>query len=72
VDSPGAGCRSLSVDPAGGASGRQGRPFRYDRRFVAGINCRYRCGIAWRDIPAEFGPWQFRFKSRSGRRRCHW
>ena len=19
---------------------------------------RYRCGIAWRDLPADFGPWQ--------------
>jgi transposase len=25
---------------------------------VEGIIYRYRCGIAWRDVPAEFGPWQ--------------
>lgn len=38
--------------------GRRGRPFRDDRRVVEGIIYRYRCGIAWRDVPAEFGPWQ--------------
>ena len=26
--------------------------------MVEGIVYRYRCGIAWRDVPAEFGPWQ--------------
>lgn len=26
--------------------------------MVEGIIYRYRCGIAWRDVPAEFGPWQ--------------
>jgi len=25
---------------------------------VEGIIYRYRCGIAWRDVPSEFGPWQ--------------
>jgi transposase len=40
------------------SAGRRGRPFRDDRRVVEGINYRYRCGIAWRDVPAEFGPWQ--------------
>jgi transposase len=25
---------------------------------VEGIVYRYRTGIAWRDLPAEFGPWQ--------------
>jgi putative transposase len=25
---------------------------------VEGIIHRYRCGIAWRDVPAVFGPWQ--------------
>jgi transposase len=29
-----------------------------DRRVVEGIIYRYRCGIAWRDLPSEFGPWQ--------------
>ncbi|WP_216926665.1 transposase [Paenarthrobacter aromaticivorans] len=29
-----------------------------DRRVVEGIACRHRCGIAWRDVPAEFDPRQ--------------
>ena len=37
---------------------RQGRPFADARSMVEGIIYRYRCGIAWRDVPAEFGPWQ--------------
>jgi len=40
------------------SAGRRGRPFRDDRRVVEGIIYRYRCGIAWRDVPCEFGPWQ--------------
>ena len=40
------------------SDGRRGRPFRDDRRVVEGIIYRYRCGIAWRDLPAVFGPWQ--------------
>ncbi|TFC13255.1 transposase [Cryobacterium algoritolerans] len=38
--------------------GRRGRPFRDDRRVIEGIIYRYRCGLPWRDVPAEFGPWQ--------------
>ena len=38
------------------SSGRRGRPFREDRRVVEGISYRYRCGIAWRDVPAELIP----------------
>lgn len=38
--------------------GRGGRPFPDDRRVVEWIIYRYRCGIAWRDEPAEFDPWQ--------------
>ncbi len=26
--------------------------------MVEGIIYRYRCGIAWRDVPGGFGPWQ--------------
>lgn len=26
--------------------------------MIEGIIYRYRTGIAWRDLPAEFGPWQ--------------
>ena len=44
------------------SAGRSGRPFRDDRRVVEGIIYRYRCGIAWRDVPREFGPWQTLWK----------
>lgn len=35
-----------------------GRPFRDHRMVVEGIIYRYRTGIAWRDPPSCFGPWQ--------------
>ena len=38
--------------------GAMGRPMRAHRPVVEGIVFRYRAGIAWRDLPAEFGPWQ--------------
>ena len=38
--------------------GAMGRPMRAHRPLVEGIVFRYRAGIAWRDLPAEFGPWQ--------------
>jgi transposase len=28
------------------------------RQVVEGVIYRYRCGIAWRDLPTSFGPWQ--------------
>ena len=28
------------------------------RQVVEGVIYRYRCGIAWRDLPVSFGPWQ--------------
>jgi len=40
------------------STGRKGRPFADARLMVEGIIYRYRCGIAWRDLPAVFGPWQ--------------
>lgn len=40
------------------SDGRRGRRFRDHRLVVEGIIYRYRTGIAWRDLPAEFGPWQ--------------
>ncbi len=40
------------------SDGRRGRPFRNNRRVVEGIIYRYRAGIAWRDLPDYFGPWQ--------------
>ena len=40
------------------SDGQRGRPFRDHRQVVEGIVFRYRTGCAWRDLPAEFGPWQ--------------
>ena len=39
-------------------TGKRGRPFRDARQMMEGIIYRYRCGIAWRDVPEVFGPWQ--------------
>ncbi|GAA4472531.1 hypothetical protein GCM10023094_04730 [Rhodococcus olei] len=39
-------------------TGRRGRPFSDARAMIEGIVYRYRCGIAWRDVPEVFGPWQ--------------
>ena len=44
------------------SDGRRGRRFRDDRRVLEGIIYRYRCGLPWRDVPAEFGPWQTLWK----------
>ena len=38
--------------------GAMGRPMGQHRPLVEGAIYRYRTGIAWRDLPAEFGPWQ--------------
>ena len=40
------------------SNGRRGRPFRDHRQVLEGIIYRFRTGIAWRDLPAEFGPHQ--------------
>lgn len=40
------------------ASAKGGRPFRDHRTVVEAIVWRYRTGTPWRDLPAEFGPWQ--------------
>jgi transposase len=34
------------------------RPGRDHRQVVEGIVSRYRTGVAWRDLPGRFGPWQ--------------
>ncbi|TKW69940.1 MAG: IS5 family transposase [Cutibacterium acnes] len=39
-------------------TGRAGRPFSDARTMVEAIIYRYRCGIAWRDLPEVYGPWQ--------------
>ena len=40
------------------SDGQKSRPFRDHRQVVEGIIYRFRTGIAWRDLPATFGPWQ--------------
>lgn len=40
------------------SDGRKSRPFRDHRQVVEGIIYRFRTGMAWRDLPGEFGPWQ--------------
>ena len=38
--------------------GAMGRPMVDHRPLVEGAIYRFRTGVAWRDLPAEFGPWQ--------------
>jgi transposase len=38
--------------------GPMGRPMRDHRILVEGAIYRYRTGVAWRDLPSVFGPWQ--------------
>jgi transposase len=38
--------------------GKRGNRFREHRQVLEGIVYRFRTGVAWRDLPAEFGPWQ--------------
>ena len=40
------------------AKGPMGRPMRDHRVLVEGAIYRYRTGVAWRDLPEDFGPWQ--------------
>src|SRR3954451_5633535 len=49
---------SLIEDLLPGRTGKKGRPFLDARQMVEGIIYRYRCGIARRDVPEVFGPWQ--------------
>lgn len=43
-------------------AGRRGRRWRDHRRTLEGIAWRFRTGSPWRDVPAEFGPWQTLWK----------
>lgn len=38
--------------------GPMGRPMTPHREAVEGAIYRLRTGVAWRDLPSEFGPWQ--------------
>ena len=38
--------------------GPMGKTMKPHRPLVEGAIYRYRTGVAWRDLPADFGPWQ--------------
>ena len=40
------------------SDGVKSRPFRDHRQVVEGVIYRFRTGVAWRDLPESFGPWQ--------------
>lgn len=40
------------------SEGQRGLPFRDHRQAIEGIVFRLRTGLAWRDLPESFGPWQ--------------
>jgi len=40
------------------SDGVKSRPFRDHRQVVEGVIFRFRTGVAWRDLPVAFGPWQ--------------
>src|SRR6476646_127684 len=42
--------------------GAMGRPMKDHRLLVEAAIYRYRTGVPWRDLPAEFGPWQTAWK----------
>jgi transposase len=44
------------------SDGQRGRPFRDHRQVMEGIVFRLRTGVPWRDLPADFGPWQTAWK----------
>ena len=46
------------------SDGQRGRPFRDHRQVLEGIVFRLRTGVPWRDLPADFGPWQTAWKRR--------
>lgn len=43
-------------------AGRRGRRWRDHRQVLEAIAWRFRTGAPWRDVPAEFGPWQTLWK----------
>lgn len=56
------GAQWARVSPLLPSSAGRPRGVRDDRRVVGGIIYRFRCGLPWRDVPAEFGPWQTLWK----------
>jgi transposase len=49
---------SLIAELLPSRTGKRGKPFRDANQVIEGIIYRYRCGIARRDVPEVFGPWQ--------------
>lgn len=43
-------------------TGKRGGRFADHRRVLEGIVWRFRTGSPWRDVPADFGPWQTLWK----------
>ena len=43
-------------------AGRRGGHYRDHRPIVEGIAYKFRTGCPWRDVPAEFAPWQTLWK----------
>lgn len=43
-------------------AGRRGARWRDHRQVLEAIAWRFRTGSPWRDVPAEFGPWQTLWK----------
>ena len=39
-------------------TGKRGGQFRDHRQVIEGIIFKYRTGVAWRDVPTTYGPWQ--------------
>src|SRR3954447_24310145 len=44
------------------SDGQRGGPVLDHRQVVEAIVYRFRTGVAWRDLPASFGPWQTAWK----------
>jgi len=52
------------------SAGRAGRPWSDHRAVINAVLWRTRAGAAWRDLPAEYGPWKTaynRHRRRAGR-----
>jgi transposase len=46
------------IEPLLPRTGLRGGRWRDHRQVIEGIAYKYRSGMPWRDVPAEFGPWQ--------------
>jgi transposase len=53
------------IPPLLPASGVRGRPRTDDRRVINGMLYKCKTGIAWRDLPERYGPWQTYYRWRN-------